>query len=93
MGNRLIFHDHRSLTRAQLAAELRRIADHLDARHDLGYGRLGTPGHLTVPEHVERELDISYSTHDGGFTVDLEFKWTTDTFADQGHGHRVGLAS
>ncbi|RDI60450.1 hypothetical protein [Nocardia pseudobrasiliensis] len=93
MSNQRIYRDHRSITRAQLATELRRIAEQLETGHDLGYGGLGAPGHIAVPERVDRELDISYSANRGWFTVGVEFSWAADAFADRTRRRSLEVAS
>ncbi|WP_157121145.1 amphi-Trp domain-containing protein [Nocardia miyunensis] len=71
--HRRTYRDHRTLTRAELAAELRRLADDLDAGGELGYAGMG--GAVSVPQQVMRELEIERSKDDTGWKVEVEFTW------------------
>ncbi len=68
-----IYQDHRALTRAELAVELRRLAADLDAGGELGYAGMG--GAVSVPQQVTRELEIERSKDDTGWKVEVEFTW------------------
>ncbi|MGF6885010.1 amphi-Trp domain-containing protein [Nocardia sp. GAS34] len=61
------------MTRAELAAELRRLADDLDAGGELGYAGMG--GAVSVPPQVMRELEIERSKDGTGWKVEVEFAW------------------
>lgn len=67
-----IHEDHRMLARADLAAELHRIATQLEAGQDVSYGINGS---ITVPDEVERELEIEQTKDGSGIKFGIEFKW------------------
>ncbi|MFF3573630.1 amphi-Trp domain-containing protein [Nocardia jiangxiensis] len=71
--HRKIYQDHRTLTRAELADELRRLAGDLEAGGELGYAGMG--GAVSVPPQVIRELEIERSKDDTGWKVEVEFAW------------------
>lgn len=70
-----IHKDERMMTRAEAAADLRRLADELEA----GVISYGAGGGLTVPEVLEREIEIE--REDKGTTVkyevEVELQWST----------------
>ncbi|WP_433522596.1 hypothetical protein ACQPZ2_36670 [Nocardia pseudovaccinii] len=75
MPNRKIYQDRRTLTRGQLAIELRLLADQLESGQDLSYGGLEAEGRIAVPDRVDRELNIEWSPRDAGFTMGVEIMW------------------
>jgi amphi-Trp domain-containing protein len=73
MSHIKIHEDHRTLSRTELAAELRRVAGQLEAGEDLSYGEAGDS--IAVPEQIERELEIEQTKDGAGYKFDIEFKW------------------
>ncbi|HET9875721.1 MAG TPA: amphi-Trp domain-containing protein [Mycobacterium sp.] len=70
-----IHKDERMMTRAEAAADLRRLADELEA----GVISYSGGGSLPVPERLEREIEIE--REDRGTTVkyevEVELEWST----------------
>jgi amphi-Trp domain-containing protein len=69
-----LYENHCTLTCGELAAELRHIADRLDAGTDLTYGIGNSEITVPVPRQVHRELEID-SAVDGDLTLDFAFHW------------------
>jgi amphi-Trp domain-containing protein len=67
-----ICEDHRTISRAELAAELHRIANQLEKDGSVAYGPAGT---VTVPDMVDREVEVERTKDDTGIKFDIEFKW------------------
>lgn len=69
-----IHKDERMMTRAEAAADLRRLADELEA----GTISYGAGGSLAVPDRLEREIEIE--REDYGTTtkyeVEVELQWS-----------------
>ncbi|MGV0632917.1 amphi-Trp domain-containing protein [Mycolicibacillus trivialis] len=74
MAEEKIHKEERLLSRADVAAELRRLADELEAGGTITYG---TGGSLTVPEQLEREFEIEREDKGGKieYEVEIELKW------------------
>lgn len=74
MGEVTIHKDERTTTRAEAAADLRRLADELEAG-TINYGT----GSLAVPEQLTREIEIE--REDKGsvvkYEVEVELEWST----------------
>jgi amphi-Trp domain-containing protein len=68
-----IHEDHRTLSRAELAAELRRVASQLESGGTLSYGEAGS---IAVPEQIQREVEIEQTKDGAGYKFDIEIKWT-----------------
>lgn len=64
------------MSRAEAAADLRRLADELEAG-TITYGAGGT---LDVPEALEREIEIEIEREDKGsrvkYEVEFELEWS-----------------
>ncbi len=72
MAGMKIYEDDRAVSRADLAAWLRQLADQLDAEGQIFYG---AAGRVTVADYVHCELEIE---DDGSETsVGIEFSWVT----------------
>lgn len=75
MGEVTIHKDERLMTRAEAAADLRRLADELEA----GTISYGADGSLAVPDQLEREIEIE--REDKGnrvkYEVEVELEWST----------------
>lgn len=75
MSETKLHKDERWLTRAEVAAELRRVADEVE-NGSLSYGpgeRLAVPDRLEFEYEIEREADGSKVK----FEVELELEWST----------------
>lgn len=74
MAEEKIHKEERLLTRADVAAELRRLADELDAGGTITYG---TGGSLSVPDQLEREFEIEREDKGSNieYEVEIELKW------------------
>ncbi|OBJ72575.1 amphi-Trp domain-containing protein [Mycobacterium sp. 1274756.6] len=74
MAEEKIHKEERLLTRADVAAELRRLADELDAGGTITYG---TGGSLSVPDQLEREFEIEREDKGSSieYEVEIELKW------------------
>lgn len=74
MAEEKIHKEERLLSRADVAAELRRLADELEAGGTITYG---TGGSLAVPEQLEREFEIEREDKGGKieYEVEIELKW------------------
>lgn len=74
MAEEEIYKDERMMSRAEAAADLRRLADEVEA----GTLSYGTAGRLAVPDRLEREIEIE--REDKGTTVkyevEVELQWT-----------------
>lgn len=74
MAEVTIHKEERMTTRAEVAAELHRIANDLESDGIISYG---TGGSLAVPDQLEREIEIE--REDRGTTaeyeVEIELKW------------------
>ena len=71
MSHQKIHEVHRTLTRPEVVAELRRVADELEARGQVSYGQAGA---VAVPDQLDWELEIEESKH-GVMQLELEMKW------------------
>jgi len=74
MGEVTIHEEERMMSRAEAAADLRRLADELEAG-TITYGAGGT---LDVPEALEREIEIERE-HKGTtvkYEVEFELAWS-----------------
>ena len=73
-----IYEDSRIVSRADLAAWLRQLADQLDT----GQLFYGAGGKVTVADRVECEFEVEREG-DHELSVEIEFTWTTeDSVAD-----------
>ncbi|WP_423790836.1 amphi-Trp domain-containing protein [Micromonospora cathayae] len=65
-----IYEDARTVSRADLAAWLRQVANQLETTGQVFYGAAGT---IAVPDRVRCELEIEQE--DDEFSVEIEFSW------------------
>nr|MDT0656483.1 amphi-Trp domain-containing protein [Micromonospora sp. DSM 115978] len=70
MGGMDIFEDARTVSRTDLAAWLRQLANQLETTGQIFYGAAGT---VTVADQVECELEIE--AEDDEFSIEIEFSW------------------
>lgn len=75
-----IYEDSRTVSRADLAAWLRQLADQLEDEGKIFYGAAGT---VEVPDRVDCELEIERES-DGELSVEIEFSWRTAEPAGNG---------
>jgi len=75
MAHHKIYEDHSTLSRPELAAELRLIADQLEADGEVTYGRGATAGSVRVPAQFSREVEVERTKHGAEVKVEIEFKW------------------
>jgi amphi-Trp domain-containing protein len=66
-----IFEDARTVSRTDLAAWLRQLANQLEDTGQIFYGAAGT---VTVADQVQCELEIE--AEDDEFSIEIEFSWT-----------------
>ena len=74
MAEETIHKEERMTTRADVAAELRRLADELDSVGTISYG---SAGRLAVPDQIEREFEIEREDRGSSveYEVEIELKW------------------
>lgn len=74
MAEEKIHKDERMMTRAEVAADLRRLADEVEAGA-ISYAG----GSLAIPDRVEREIEIEreYDGATATYEVELELQWST----------------
>lgn len=65
-----IYEDSRTVSRSDLAAWLRQMADQIDS----GQVFYGAGGAISVADHVECELEIEQED-ENEFSVEIEFTW------------------
>jgi amphi-Trp domain-containing protein len=68
-----IYEDERTISRSDLAAWLRQLADQLDAEGQIFYG---AGGRLVVADQVRCELEIERED-DSEISVEIEFAWSS----------------
>ncbi|WP_157631786.1 amphi-Trp domain-containing protein [Catelliglobosispora koreensis] len=75
-----IFEDARKVSRADLAAWLRQMADQLESD---GKVRFGAGGSVSVGDEVDCELEIESSGSET--SIEIEFSWTGSSATAQAH--------
>lgn len=74
-----IYEDARTVSRADLVAWLRQLANQLESTGQVFYGAAGT---IAVADQVRCELEIEQEDDDE-FSVEIEFSWVRPTRADE----------
>jgi hypothetical protein len=65
-------HNHyRTMTREEVAAELRRLATELESEGRISYAT----GAIAVPARIEREFQVDESSDGAAFKFDYRLKW------------------
>jgi amphi-Trp domain-containing protein len=73
-----IFEDARMVSRADLAAWLRQMADQLESSGKIFYGAAGV---VTVANQVHCEFEIEQEKDGTEFSVEIEFTWAAEVTA------------
>ncbi|HEX6969460.1 MAG TPA: amphi-Trp domain-containing protein [Micromonosporaceae bacterium] len=70
-----IFEDARMVSRADLAAWLRQLADHLESSGKIFYGAAGV---VAVADRVHCEFEIEQEKDGSELSVEIEFTWAAE---------------
>jgi amphi-Trp domain-containing protein len=84
MPDETLFTFEQIMTRADVAAYLRNVADKLEADGTLAFTAGGQSTEVAVPERLEFEVDVERSVGTGPTKVELEFElgWTEGADGD-----------
>lgn len=81
MDDDTLFQFEQTMSRADVAAYLREVADKLDADGDLEFTAGGESTAVTVPERLQFEVDVERDPRDEGpaeMEVEFELEWYED---------------
>ena len=81
MADETLFQFEQTMSRSDVAAYLREVADKLDADGTLEFRAGGQSTTLDVPERLQFEVDVERDLHDQGsdeIEVEFELEWYED---------------
>ncbi|MEU6586161.1 amphi-Trp domain-containing protein [Nocardia sp. NPDC046763] len=76
MTHKKIYEVHRTLDRAELAHQLRGLADELDTGGVITYDSDGTAGALALPDELRSELVITHGKNDDHIKLVARLRFT-----------------